>query len=94
MEDGRGSSGIGSGKSTGMAEGILLPAEAVESNRSRPLSLIHRYICQSHPRSEPVRLANYFANKATILANNARTVMIQEKLSNQKRKVALFGNRK
>ena len=29
MEDGRGSSGIG-------PEGILLPAEAVESNRSRP----------------------------------------------------------
>ena len=36
MEDGRGSSGIGSGKSIGLAEGILLPAEAVESNRSRP----------------------------------------------------------
>ena len=39
MEDGRGSSGIGSGKSIGLAEGILLPAEAVESNRSRPKSL-------------------------------------------------------
>ena len=36
MEDGRGSSEIGSGKSIGLAEGILLPAEAVESNRSRP----------------------------------------------------------
>ena len=36
VEDGRGSSGIGSGKSIGLAEGILLPAEAVESNRSRP----------------------------------------------------------
>ena len=38
MEDGRGSSGIGSGKSIGMADDILLPAEAVESNRSRPIS--------------------------------------------------------
>ena len=38
MEDGRGSSGIGSGKSIGLAEGVLLPAEAVESNRSRPRS--------------------------------------------------------
>ena len=37
MEDSRGSSGIGPGKSIGLAEGILLPAEAVESNRSRPL---------------------------------------------------------
>ena len=36
MEDSRGSSGIGSGKSIGLADGILLPAEAVESNRSRP----------------------------------------------------------
>ena len=37
-------------------------------------------------RSQPVRLkANYFANKATILANNAHTVMIQQKLSYQKR---------
>ena len=36
MEDGRGSSGIDSGKSIGLAEGILLPAEPVESNRSRP----------------------------------------------------------
>ena len=36
MEDGRGSSGIGRGKSIGLAEGILLPAEAVDSNRSRP----------------------------------------------------------
>ena len=33
-KDGRGSSGIG--KSIGLAEGILLPAEAVDSNRSRP----------------------------------------------------------
>ena len=38
MEDGRGSSGIGSDKSIGLAEGIRLPAEAVESNRSRPKS--------------------------------------------------------
>ena len=38
MEDGRGSSEIGSGKSIGLAEGILLPAEAVESNRSRPMT--------------------------------------------------------
>ena len=30
------SSGIGRGKSIGVAEGILLPAEAVYSNRSRP----------------------------------------------------------
>ena len=36
MEDGRGSSGIGSSKSIGLAEGILLPTEAVESNRPRP----------------------------------------------------------
>ena len=35
-EDGRGSSGIGGGKSIGPTEGILLPAEAVDSNRSRP----------------------------------------------------------
>ena len=40
MEDGRGSSGIGSGKSIGLAEGILLPAEAVESNRSRPRAMV------------------------------------------------------
>ena len=32
----RGYSGIGRGKSIGLAEGILLPAEAVDSNRSRP----------------------------------------------------------
>ena len=37
--DGRGSSRIGSGKSIGLAEGILLPADAVESNRSRPNTL-------------------------------------------------------
>ena len=36
MEDGRGSSGIGRGKSIGLAEGILLPTESVDSNRSRP----------------------------------------------------------
>ena len=35
-EDGRGSSGIGRGKSIGLTEGILLPAEVVDSNRSRP----------------------------------------------------------
>ena len=35
-EDGRGHSGIGRGKSIGLAEGILLPAEAVDSSRSRP----------------------------------------------------------
>ena len=34
------------------------------------------------------------ANKATILAINARTVMIQQKLSYPKRKIASFGNRK
>ena len=37
----------------------------------RVISLIHRSICQSRLRSQPVRLANYFANKATILENNA-----------------------
>ena len=36
-EDGRGSSGIGRGKSIGLTEGILLPAEAVDSNRLRPM---------------------------------------------------------
>ena len=46
MEDGRGSSGIGSGKSIGLAEGILLPTEPVESNRSRPKS-----VCVSEDRS-------------------------------------------
>ena len=35
-EDGRGSSGIARDKSIGLAEGTLLPAEAVDSNRSRP----------------------------------------------------------
>ena len=35
-EDGRGPSGISRGKSIGLTEGILLPAEAVDSNRSRP----------------------------------------------------------
>ena len=35
-EDGRGSSGTARGKSIGLAEGILLPAEAVDSNRSCP----------------------------------------------------------
>ena len=40
MEDGRGSSGIGSDKSIGLVEGILLPAEAEESNRSRPKFLV------------------------------------------------------
>ena len=35
-EDGRGSSGIGRGKSIGLTESIILPAEAVDSNRSRP----------------------------------------------------------
>ena len=44
MEDGRGSSGIGPGKSIGLAEGILLPAEAVESNRSRPRSPSGHYL--------------------------------------------------
>ena len=37
--DGRGSSGIGRGKSIGLTEGILLPAEAVDSNRSHPWCL-------------------------------------------------------
>ena len=35
-EDGRESSGIGRGKSIGLTEGVLLPAEALDSNRSRP----------------------------------------------------------
>ena len=35
-EDSRGSSGIGTGKSIGLAKGILLPAEAVDPNRTRP----------------------------------------------------------
>ena len=35
-EDGRESSGTGRGKSIGLTEGILLPTEAVDSNRSRP----------------------------------------------------------
>ena len=34
-EDGRRSSGIGRGKSIGLTDGILLPAEAVYSSRSR-----------------------------------------------------------
>ena len=34
-EDCRGPSGIGRGKSIGLTEGILLPEEAVDSNRSR-----------------------------------------------------------
>ena len=58
------------------------------------ISLIHRSICQSRLRSQPVRLANCFANKATILANNAHTVMIQQKRRYQNVKIALFGNRK
>ena len=37
VEDGRGSSGIGSGKSIGLAEGILLPAEAVRVKSITPL---------------------------------------------------------
>ena len=36
-EDGRGPSGIGRDKSIRLSEGILLPAEAVDSNRSRPI---------------------------------------------------------
>ena len=51
----------------------------------RVISLIHRSICQSRLRSQPVCLSNYFANKATILANNAHTVMIQQKVRYQKR---------
>ena len=38
-EDGRGSSGLGRGKSIGLTEGILLPAEAVDSNRSHPYTV-------------------------------------------------------
>ena len=45
-------------------------------------------------RPSAVRLANYFGKKATILANNAHTVMIQQRLSYPKRKIASFGNRK
>ena len=70
---------------------LLTPYIAVGSPAGRLLdivrviSLIHRSICQIRLRSQPVRLANYFANKATILANNAHTVMIQQKLRYQKR---------
>ena len=43
--DGRGSSGKGRSKSIGLAEGILLPAEAVDSNRSHPWCLnIHVFL--------------------------------------------------
>ena len=42
-EDGRGSSGIGAGKSIGLTEGILLPAETVDSNRL--LISIHNPSC-------------------------------------------------
>ncbi len=49
------------------------------------ISLIDRYICQSRLRSQPVRVAKYFAHKATILANNAHTVKIQQKVRYQKR---------
>ncbi len=38
-EYGRGSSGIGTGESIGLIGVILLPAEAVESNQSRPRRL-------------------------------------------------------
>ena len=41
-EDGRGSSGIGKGKSIGLTEGILLPAEEVDSNQSCPNALRRR----------------------------------------------------
>ena len=43
VEDAR-ASGIGRGKSIGLAEGILLPAEAVDSNRSRPKSLCLQHV--------------------------------------------------
>ena len=45
-EDGsRWSSGIGRGKSIGLAEGMLLPAEAVDSNRSRPKPSAVAHVC-------------------------------------------------
>ena len=46
-EDSRGSSGIGRGKSIGLTEGSLLPAEAVDSNRSRRKYAIQ--IFYAHP---------------------------------------------
>ena len=53
MEDGRGSSGIDSGKSIGLAEGILLPAEPVESNRSRPnTNTSNSKLVNNRPRDE------------------------------------------
>ena len=54
VEDGRGSSGIGRGKSIGIAEGILLPAEAVDSNRSRPKL--------TNPSVHPITLVNNLYN--------------------------------
>ena len=39
-EDGRGSSGIGRGKLIGLTKGLLLPAKAVGSIRSRPRFLV------------------------------------------------------
>ena len=59
------------------SKGVQLAASRpIDIVRPRVISLIHRSICQSRLRSQPVRLPNYFANKATILANNAHTVMI------------------
>ena len=66
---------------TEQCQASVLCQLGVQLAASRPIDiviyLIHRSICQSRLRSQPVRLANYFANKATILANNAHTVMIQ-----------------
>ena len=39
-EDGRGSSGIGRGKSVGLTEGNRLPAESGDSNRSPPYTIM------------------------------------------------------
>ena len=63
----------------------LAASRPIEFDIVRVISLIHRSICQSRLRSQPVRLANYFANKATILAKNAHTVMIQQKVRYQNR---------
>ena len=62
----------------------LAASRPIDIDIVRVISLIHRSICQSRLRSQPVRLANYFANKATVLANNAHTVMIQQKVRYQK----------
>ena len=71
MEDGRGSSGIGSGKSIGMAEGILLPAEAVESNRSRPSARTRESIMWAVGTRE--KLYRHFDPERCVVVPNRRT---------------------